>query len=312
MYKNKILLCCYLYNLNRLQQIESILVKNKKLDIHLGIGKHNKDDLLLKRFLEKYTDRIYKLSYYENYGVDIYPFLNQLLSVDCDKYPYFIKLHSKESSWGSKRHVNWGDILIDCLCNSFSLKHNTNLLSRKHIGVISHPFLTLSYREINNTHKIKHLCNILDIDYSRVQNTKFPAGSMFMSKTKLFQRYFNKHHKYIQTLLSNETGKVDDRNYQNGTYCHSLERIFGYIATNDKLAIHPSIMKNLSIYNKQYKKLHLHIAENNTCYLVEDLNMCGKIIEESENYYNIQWHHFDNKPIVKYNFLTPSIITSSQ
>jgi hypothetical protein len=309
MLKNKILLCCYLYDLQRLHQIESILSTNKQLDIYLGIGKDNKDDTLLQKFLQKHQDRIYNLSYYENYGVDIHPFLHQLLSIDFNKYPYFIKLHSKTSSWGSKKHVNWGDVLIDCLCNSFSLTHNIKILNNKYIGMISHPFLTLSYREINNSNKIKHLCNILNINYDKVHNTKFAAGSMFMSRTELFQKYFNSHYKYIQTLLSTETGKVDDRNYPNGTYCHSLERIFGYICTNDDLAIHPSIMQNLSLYNKQYGKLHLHITEDNACYLVEDLNMYGKIIDKKDNQYSIEWHHFDNKPIVKYNFLTPSIIT---
>ena len=57
---------------------------------------------------------------------------------------------------------------------------------------------------------------------------------MFMSRTDIFKKYFNPEIILkISSLI--EGGKVEDKN--SGTYTHALERIFGYIITNEKMRI---------------------------------------------------------------------------
>ena len=170
-------------------------------------------------------------------------------------------------------------------------------------------FLTLQNNEGYNHNKILQLCKILNINYKTLPIYAFAAGSMFMGKTQVYKNILSKHYNSLDKLLQTETGKVDDRYTEQGTFCHSLERIFGYLVTHQKLKILPTILNSYVVYNKQYKKLHLRIAYNNYCYLLEDVNMYGKIIYKDTESIQIQWLHFDNKPIVNYKYLTPSSIT---
>jgi len=301
MINNKCILLLSLYSLKRLPELDKLICNLKNLDIDLSVGEHNKDNIDLLKFHKKYQNRIINLNFHKNYGVDISPFIHQVCRIDPEVYPIFIKLHSKESKWGQKFHVDWGTVLIDSYIGSkYNYAKNLQLLSRKHIGMISHNFLTLSDREHNNTHKIKYLCKRLKIDYNKVEKSSFAAGSMFMSKTYIFQKYLKPNKEILDILLSNETGKVHDGSSTNGTYCHSLERIFGYFMKNENLSIHPHISKTIPIFNSEYKKLHLIIAYNNDCYLREDLNIYGKLLSENNNKLKIQWLHLQDSPIVEY------------
>jgi hypothetical protein len=59
---------------------------------------------------------------------------------------------------------------------------------------------------------------------------------MFMSRTDIFKKYFNcvTLPKIIK-LIKPETGDVKDTVF--GTFTHALERIFGYIITNEGMRI---------------------------------------------------------------------------
>lgn len=307
--KNKCILLLSLYSLNRLKEISVLLSNIQNLDINLSIGKHNKTNTSLNHFIKKYSNRIRDINFHENYGVDIAPFINQISRIDNKDYPYFIKIHSKESKWGGKFHVDWGSVLIDTyIGNRFNFESNLKILHNKNVGMISHKFLTLKDRESNNSNKINHLCSLLSIDYNKTKQGLFSAGSMFMSKTKIFQKYFNNNINTIDTLLTNEIGKVHDGNSRTGTYCHSLERIFGYLIANENLKIHSNICKTIPIFNEQYKKLHLVIMYNNFCYLQEDLNIYGRIIDHQTYKLKIQWLHLDDKPLIEYIFINNKLI----
>jgi hypothetical protein len=95
------------------------------------------------------------------------------------------------------------------------------------------------------------------------------AGSMFMSRTKVFKKYFtDKFISDIYPLL--ETGKVTDSH--NGTCCHALERIFGKIISNEKLLI-SSIRSEpyFRIYNREHKRQYsIYKCYNNYCYTKSD------------------------------------------
>ena len=307
--KNKCILLLSLYSLNRLKEISILLSNIQNLDINISIGQHNKKNKSLNHFIKKYSNRIQNINFHENYGVDIAPFINQISIIDNEDYPYFVKIHSKESKWGGKFHVDWGSVLIDTyIGNPFNFDSNLNILHNKHVGMISHKFLTLKDRESNNSHKINHLCSLLNIDYHKTKQGLFSAGSMFMSKTKIFQKYFNNNTNIVDMLLSNEIGKVYDGNSHTGTYCHSLERIFGYLIANENLKIHSNICKTIPIFNEQYKKLHLVIMYNNFCYLQEDLNIYGRIVDHKTYNLKIQWLHLDDKPLIEYIIIDNKLI----
>ena len=307
--KHKCILLLSLYSLNRLEEISKLLNHIKYLDVDLSIGEHNRNSTSLQNFINQYSNRIKNINFHPNYGVDIAPFIHQISKINHEDYPYFIKLHSKESKWGGSFHVDWGTALIDTYIGSlFNFDNNLKILKNKHIGMISHSFLKLKDKEGNNSHKINYLCSLLNIDYDKTKKGLFSAGSMFMSKTKIFQKYFNDKIDTLDILLSNEMGKVHDGNSNTGTFYHSLERIFGYLIQNEDLKIHDNICKTIPIFNEQYKKLHLVIMYNNFCYLKEDLNIYGNLVDNQQNNLKIEWLHLEDKPLIEYMIMNNKIM----
>lgn len=306
----KIAILVFLYNLDRLTELDYLCYKNTNLYISLIVNIQHKDNTSLILFLNKYKDRIIYYNTHENYGVDISPFLEQMYHLDAMEYPYFIKLHSKNSKIGTYNHVDWGTVLWDSVIgNATSLLQNIHILEQPNIGAITQPLLIFNNQELNNSQKISVLCDYLNIDYNRIKNTRFMAGSIFMSKTQLFKNILDNKYKYIDLLLSTETGKVDDRNYVNGTFCHAMERIFGYLITYQKYKIHgSSLYPILKIYNPKYKALKLHTMYDNTVYIVQDFNIYGHILTDNDKNIDIVWHHLKNT-LSKYKYITDKIIT---
>lgn len=307
---NNIIALIFLYSLDRLEQLDYLCSTITGFDIYLTVSDQHKNNEKLLLFYKKYQDRIINLDFHPNYGVDIAPFIKQLMSIDSNKYPYFIKLHSKASKLGVYEHVDWGSILWDSLIgNQHLFDYNIKILQQKNIGAITHPLLIFNNKELNNIQKIKILCNLFDINYDSVKNSYFMAGSMFISKTYIFQNIINKHVRYLNTILSTEYGKVDDRDHTNGTFCHAMERLFGYIITNKDLTIHKSsLYPIINIYNSKEKILHLHITYNNIAYLVEDFNICGYIENNNSKNFTITWHNLKNTK-ASYKYLDRRIAT---
>jgi hypothetical protein len=300
----------FLYSLNRLSDLDKICDRVCAFDIFLTVGEHLKASPALTQFVNKHRHRIKYLDFHPNYGVDIAPFLKQICLIDPLQYPYFIKLHSKESTLGHYQHIDWGTILWDSLIgNEYIYRQNFGILQQAHVGAVTQPLLILNNRELNNKLKIKIICEHLGLDYSQLENTRFMAGSMFIGKTKLFHNILCPRHAYIDLLLSTESGKVDDRQYPNGTFCHAMERVFGYLVSGQGLKIHKSsLYPIIKIYNHQHKILHLHITYQNMVYLVEDFNICGSIQYKDNKYIIIKWYHLNNQKII-YKYLNDKIIT---
>lgn len=300
-----------IYNTNKLTIIDNFLccLKNKP-KIMLSINSSSVNKKLAYNFYHKHRKDVLDFSEHDNYGVDINPFLTQLSYLDAKLFPYFIKLHSKSSQWGTKMHVDWGYVLIHSLIGSnYIYQKNLEILSRKHVGMLAHNFLTLKDRELNNSNKIKHLLHHMDIPYDMVKNQFFAAGSMFFSKTELFQKYFTTEAmQYMQTVIATEVGKVDDRHYTNGSYCHAIERIFGYVVHANNSIIHPTIIPTFTIRNASAKKLHLVLMNNGYVYIQEDLNLYGKIIQlnDKQQQITIKWLHIEKT--ATYNFLSGYLI----
>jgi hypothetical protein len=242
----------------------------------------------------------HKLSFHENRGVDVAPFLQQLSHVQED---VFVKIHSKKSQWGFKFHINWREILLNDLIGSEQIfERNLKTLTRyKNNAVLCNKTMLLNNREFYNSKNIRVICDILNIDYESVKNSDFVAGNMFMAKTSLYKKYFNnKNTKMILSLLSDERGKVSD--YQAGTFSHSMERIFGYIVKYDNLNFcHPK-HKAIKILNNNApnkKFFNLIITHNSYCYLLEEPNIYGRFIKHNDHY-TIEWYHLESKTIATY------------
>lgn len=176
----------------------------------------------------------FKIQYYDNRGADIFSFLTVITSIDS---PFFIKVHSKlDTDWRKK--------LILPLLNNYKehinsisqseIRYPWNKSGKNNIGMIAYTDCIVSNYEFTNSTQIKEICNIIDIDYEKVKFGRYVSGTMFLSRTDIFQKYFNK--KTLPKILNLlEYGKVSDKD--NGTYTHALERIFGYIISNENMII---------------------------------------------------------------------------
>jgi len=233
----------------------------------------------------------HKLYYQNNYGCDVAPFLNQIQTVS---EPTFIKIHSKKSSWGVKNNIQWRSVLVHDLIGSKQIFDNNIVqLLDPTVGMICNQNLLLDNREIRNTDIIKNIVNMMNIDYDYVANSSFPAGNMFWSKTSIYKKYFTpKICEKLNFYLQQEKGKVDDT--ASGTYAHSLERIFGYIIkANYKTFNFPQhdVIKILNDQAPNEQYYSLIITYDNHCYLTEDLNAYGNIIEKNKDTMLIEWLH---------------------
>lgn len=208
------------------------LLKGKNVIPHIGLCNLENSGDIIDSVSENFNE--FKVNYYENIGSDIGPFLHQLLSVDS---PVFIKIHSK-------RDKLWRQTLTECLLLNLEaniktiLSENTTMpwgkTTPNDIGMLASRDCIVSNSEYTNTDNIIHLCDILSIDYQKVKNTRYVSGTMFISKTDLFRKYFN-NTSVPQILGLLEQGEVKDT--VTGTFTHALERIFGYIVTIEGLRI---------------------------------------------------------------------------
>jgi len=301
--KNKCIVLCQLYHIDRLNDILH-LCKKLKLPLFLSIGERYKKDKILLKLLRQNSEIIYKHQFHPNYGVDIAPFLKQLKEIDQKQFPFFIKIHSKQSYWGVKNHVDWGSVLIDSLIgDQDSLNRSMKILSKSHVGMIAPKSFHIQDQEGHNTDKIHEILKLLGYEFNNRKYHKFVAGTMFISKTGIFHKILNKKYNAIDNLLQKELGKIDDLYYLNGTYSHSMERVLGYAVCHQRKSIHASPVQSIKIYNSQYRRIHLRIMYNQYCYILEDVNIFGKVKRNSEKFIEIEWLHLPGKPIVRYYYM---------
>jgi hypothetical protein len=283
------------------------LLKPISSHIKLYVGLCN-DQSYSSNIIQQINEFDNLITFHDNFGADVAPFIQQILLVQED---FFIKIHTKKSTWGSKAHVDWKSILFNDLIGSANIFHeNLNIISNNpQIGMISNDILLLQNREHTNRPKIIELCYLLNINYFYVKNNKFPAGNMFLSRTKLFQNHFNNISvPKILKLLNTEPGKVCDK--KESKYAHSLERIFGYIVQLNDLTFYTVKHNTIKIINNDAPNNYftMIITYNNCCYLLEDMNAYGKIIDNNNNTLSIEWYHLTNPIIQQYAKLQSDII----
>jgi lipopolysaccharide biosynthesis protein len=300
--KNKIALLIYVFHIDIYEEILSLVQKLYSIDfdIFLSVNK----DIDFKKIEDintKYSVKVKNISFVDNIGVDILPFLHQILSVDPDEYSLLIKLHTKKSMWGAKNHVNWRAALMQSIIGDNSiLKNNIETLDKNNkIGMITNKNLILRNKEFLHSAKIEELCNICNIDYSKHKHKAFPAGSIFIARSLPFVKCFTEPvvNKIKELIISNqEIGTVKDIYRTDGTYCHSVERIFGYLIRHHNMVLKGIKLAKYRILNKEAQKgyFSLVICYNNSCYIEEDLNCSGVFFDINQDHCLIEWKHMPN------------------
>lgn len=245
-----------------------------KIHIDIALCKDNDNTKILE---DLKNFHVINIRYVDNRGADIGPFLFQITELDANLYPYFIKLHSKKSFI---LKFDWKYVLFNALIGSEDILERNILTmeTNSSIGAITDPVTIMTNTGKNKNH-INILTSILGI---KSKNKEFMAGSMFMSRTCIFQKYFNKN--FVEKIYSIlETGKVSD--IHNGTYCHAIERIFGRIISNENLKIgYRRDEPSLTIYSSASRcKYNIHKCYNNYCYTRSNKNLIFGYIYEIIN-----------------------------
>lgn len=310
MINNKIALCFWAYHIDICHEILSLLYQHKdNIKVYIGLCNSNSkfDNANILNHL-KQMDIEYVTYFCDNYGADISSFLKQIVDV---KEKYFIKIHTKKSRLGLRNQINWrSPHLSSLLCNQKQITSNYLSLENNNAGMLCNKHFILCDQEHTNIDNIKHLCNIFDINYDNIKHKCFSAGTMFMSRTDLFQQYLHNRSKQINDLLLHETHKINDNNY--GTYSHSMERMFGYFIYNNQQTIKgcETNEKCLQIKNPESETGYftLVMLYNNDCYIHENINLYGKIISLTKDNVSIEWNHMPNNPVQNYIFIDNNTI----
>ena len=213
----------WLYHTDLAQEFYDLLKPlNDLLDIRLCLCKDNDNTEVLNLFSD--LDNITSIKYYPNVGVDVYSFLQEIAFIDT---PYFLKLHSKTSIWGTNGQCNWRKILLDTFIGDRNTFIRNVEMLKSGAGYLSCRPLTYVNDEGSNGDKIQQLLKLICCPTIKNKSKKFCGGNMFAGNTSLYQKLLLHNQDAILDLVKQEKNKVDES--VSGTYCHSLERIFGYI-----------------------------------------------------------------------------------
>ena len=304
--KNKIAISIWLYHTDLWDEIFA-LIKPFKSSIKLYIGLEYNSIIYSKILQDLDASNIeHQITFHNNYGADIAPFLHHLQYIE---EPYVLKLHTKKSLLGINKQINWRQVLFHTFIGNRQIFYgNIQKLESHTTGMICNK--NLCWNNTSTSEKqIIELCDILNIDYIKVTNGQFAAGTMFLTKKHILSKYLTKSNTdIIINRLKYEVGKIDER--RNGTYSHAMERIFGYIIENEELIFDFPKYETIKIFNKETNHYYnLVIMYNNDCYLLEDINVYGKLYWDKNNIYTIEWLHQNKTNLQSYRTIGEKIIT---
>ena len=234
---------------------------------------------------------IKSINYYPNIGGDLYSFINDLSLI---QNKYFIKLHTKKSNWGYNGRCNWRSMLLDSLiANKNTIQNNIKYIAEQNLGSLGCG--SLIYQKTESIHKDK-IGQILQICNLHTNTYRFVGGNMFIGDSALYQKHIIPYKKELCELLSLEKGKVDE--HRGGTYCHSMERVLGYIGCLKGLEFCPLDTIKIKLQNNNI--INLRIMYNNELYCLEQPNIYGKLIDFNNNVFTISWYSNKEESISKY------------
>jgi len=310
---NRIPVLIWAYHVDLWPEILSLLLPVKDLiDVRVGLYEHNTDNFIVEDSI-KIFDK-YHISYHPNCGGDVLPFLLQLDSLDFNKSDVFLKIHTKKSLFGRK--IEWRKILYYNLIGTRSIfLKNINKMTSIQTGALTCGNLIMKNLENTNSEIIEKISeDILQIPYSHIKNKKFCGGNMFFGQTSTFKSFFNTDSiPKLEKQLRKETGKISD--VKQGTYAHSLERLFGYIVGYNGQKILRTIVPTKRILNSLAPQNRLHIItmyDGSSCYLEEDINVVGNVILNSKEKLKVEWYHLDNPVTRTYKYISDNTLINAE
>lgn len=274
----------YLYHLDLWDEYKNLILNNcSNYDLFLSLCSDNDNRFVIKDCKKTFKNCI--IQKVDNKGIDIGPFLKQLEVLDEKKYPFFIKLHSKKSL--INKTINWRIDHVNSLIGSKeTYLKNLKLINQSYAGCICNKsFLNKNQSKFSN--KIKEILKIIKVNYNEINKYEYPVGGMFISKTKLFKKYFNS--KNINRIYNKLEGGRPEEN----SYNHALEVINGYLFKIENLKILDGVVESKVIYNPSVvnNKIHLIRLYNNEYVIKENVFLRGFLEEDN----NIFWKHLNLK-----------------
>ena len=285
---NKSAVILWLYHTDLADEFVELLKPHEKyVDIFLGVCKDHDNHRVESLFKDNFSN-VY-LEYLNNAGTDVLPTLNLLEK--CTDYPHLFKLHSKKNNWGTNRQVNWRVLLCNDILYKDNFKWTLDRLKQDHIGIVASNSMIMRNNEYTNINKIAEIVDIIGLDYSRLRIKSFIGGNIFAIKTKLLLPFINQPK--LKKILSQEIGLIKDDD--GGTYVHSMERLFGYMAEYNNKTICGAPCKTQIILNPRLKTHRLHLIKlyNNECYVQENPEVYGSILDDNDTYMRISWKNQD-------------------
>lgn len=301
MLNDKIAIVLWLYHVEQYPHFLDLLKPIQQyIHLYLGLCDSNGSGVD-KYFTEALSPSNVTTEFYPNVGADILPFLNQLKTVKKNNHKYLIKIHSKKNSWGHRNQVHWLEVLMNDLLVKKYFLHNIQQMNSSDAQMLGCKSLILTDKEHTNTKHIQELKHILKLP--KIIDKSFVGGNIFMARTQMFD-IFLEHFDELEAKLLSEQGYISD--LLEGKYCHSLERIFGYVASlNSKITY--SFYPKKIIVNPKVPAHRLHLVElyNNYCYVAENLNIYGRILNNIPlDNITISWLNQNSPIIQQYKYLT--------
>lgn len=293
----KVAVLLWLYHTDLTQEFVSLLNGTEGIfDIYLALYENQNNTKAVFKF--NFLSNLGDISFYPNIGADIYSFIHQIQKIDKSKYDYFIKIHSKKSKWGIKNICNWRAMLLDSLIGDrFTIDKNIEIMNKYGYGAMGCRPLIYKNAEYNHVSKIHQILRNINL---KPKERKFIGGNMFIGRLDLYKNYFSNYGEYFKSLISEESGKVNET--QDGTYCHSLERIFGYIAAQH--GIGTCVTNNFKIRVNEpkvkYRFLQFRHMYNRDVYCVLQPSIYGKVHNVTKNHISIAWNKNSSFIMAKY------------
>lgn len=287
----KVAVLLYIYYPEKWNTIKQLLLQIKDyIDLFVAVCEDVNSVEVIKDCKKNFKPR--KVILVKNKGLDLHPFLKQIEMLDENKYPIFLKLHTKSSLINNT--LEWFTCLLNSTIGSEQIfKQNLQLLNNKKTGVLCDQNFITTNNERTHRPAIEHLCRILDINYTKVKLGSYMSGSIFFGKTCVFKKTFTAQNiKHIVKLLENGV----DFKLNSSSYTHALECVLGYIVTRNNFIIEPCYTPSLKLFNNQLnKELTLIVTYNSICYIRENPLMHGLVTKRQDALLEIVWFHCDEK-----------------
>lgn len=221
-------------------------------------------DVISQSALEHFENA--KILVVENSGMDVMPFLEACRSEQLDEYIAVLKLHTKNQK--SPERAFQGKMMLDGLCGSqtLSLSIMDRFEADDNVGMISGAFQIRSAAALmyGNRARVESVLDTLDI---RLDDWPFIVGTMFWISGRLLRPLIDNMDRFID-MNAVDQGLI--RTGGDGTFAHSMERIFGALPAAAKMTFFVTERMSYSSDDYGVVPLRNHAALNN--YIIQSLD----------------------------------------